>query len=378
MSNPLENALREAFTTDVTADADRFTVGVRAGVRRRRQTRRALAGTAVATLALAGAVIAGVGNRGDDTAPPTDHVPDTNIDGLGSVPDAPASLAVAGDTVFALVNDLDCDCSRVYRRDDRWVTLGEVPTWGVLNLVVAPNGTDAWLQGEADGTIWASHDGARTWATLDLPPLREDQENWRTLAANGRGAMVFDDATDAAWFLAPGSDQPTPVTVSDDVDPSAVVAVGDTFVLMPALHAEVESTDLAVTRDLGATWSTLPQPCNGGAVASTGALFVGCMQDDNRLHLSRWRPDQDGFVPFQDVAVGADDGYAAIDDDRLLLRLQDDERIITADGEQDITTYLPPDQSTRGLAAVGDHLYLATFGAFQESLDGGTTWRPAR
>ncbi|NYI47547.1 hypothetical protein BJ993_004627 [Nocardioides aromaticivorans] len=379
MSNALEDALRGAFAAEVDVDTARFADGVRAGVRRRRQTRLAVAGTAAAALALAGAVAVGIGSSGDDERRPTNHVSDGNTEGLGGVPDAPASLAVAGDRLFALVTDLECDCSRVYRRDERWIELGEIPTWEVLRLQVASNGTDAWVEGASGGSIWASHDGARTWTTLDLPPLRGgEQEDQRTLAVNDDGAMVFQDSTDEAWFVSPGSDELTPVAVSDDVDPSAVVAVGDAFVLVPALHAEVDSTDLAVTRDLGETWSTLPQPCNGGAVSSTGALFVGCTEDDGKVHISRWRPEQAGFEPFRAVATAANDGYAAIDDDRLMLRLRDDERLITADGEQAITTYLPPDEVTRGLAAIGDHLWLAAFGAFQESLDGGRTWRPVR
>lgn len=378
MSQPLEDALREAFTTEVPVDADRFTDGVRAGVRRRRQTRRAVVGTAVATVVLAGGLLVGLGiGNSDDTAPPTGHVTDGNTDGLSSPPDTPVALAAVGDTVFALDADPACDCSRVYRHDERWTELGGVPTWEVLDLVVAPNGTDAWLLGDSDRSIWASHDGARTWTPLELPTSR-GQDDWFTLAANYTGAMLFQDSTDRAWRLAPGSDELTPVTVGVDVDPSAVVAVGDAFVLMPALHAEVGTTDLAVTRDLGGTWTTLPQPCNGGSTASTGALFVGCPQDDGKVHFSRWRPGQAGFEPFQDVVLVADDGYAALDDDRLMLRVNDDERIITADGELEITTYLSADQITRGLAAVGDHLWLAAFGAFQESLDGGRTWHPVR
>ncbi|KRC49066.1 MULTISPECIES: hypothetical protein [unclassified Nocardioides] len=375
MSNPLEDALREAFATDVAVDADRFTGGVRAGVRRRRQTRRAVVGAAVATLALAGAVVVGVGtNGGDDTAPPTDHVTDSN--GVGSPPVRPNGLAVVGDVLYAITPGLatDCGCSQVFRHDGHWSQIGEIPAEFVIQLTFAANGTDAWAT-DTNGRLLASHDGARTWTALDHPRARDDAG--LSLALGDQGLMVFDDGRHRMWRGDPATDALTEVAVPDIGDPSGLDVVGDAFILVPPGETAPDGTPLAVSTDFGTTWSRLDPPCNGWSSSSRGALFVRCPLEDGTIRIWRWRPGED-FHRFADVDVASDDGWAPLDDDRLLLKLGDDERIVTAAGEQEITTYLAADQILNGTAAIGDHLYIVTFDGFQESLDGGTTWRPVR
>lgn len=372
----LEDALREAFTSDVDATAPQMLQDVRLGARRRRTARRATAAVVAAVAVVAGIAVggalAGQESRGPSPAPrPTETV----TDGL---PGEAMQIEATGDRLFATTAENDCGCSAFWRYDDAgWHRVHDFSEEYVERLAMAPDGETGWATSPG-GPIWVTHDGGQTWEQAGLKGLSRGQHSF-VLAATGDTrwpAWAVDVIGGTMWRF--NGDYFEQVSYDEVGAARDVVRVGEALVVTPQPVGEGSVITVPkVTRDGGATWGDLPFPCEGenALIPAETAVFVLCPagQQGATLHRSTDLIDWQQYGASQGVVTDT----VCFDGDTVLMRGRK-EMLVTGSGATEIDTGLGPDDSIWDAARFGDAVYLATTAGVLVSEDGGVTWDAAR
>lgn len=286
--NPLEQALRDAFESDLDSPAERLVRDVRRGAARRRARR-----TTVIAAGAVAAVVASIGIGAtalsrDDTGPePTPSPTPTVSDTTPASAPVPGSFGMAaedvGDTAWATVREDDCGCSALWSHDaGRWTRVHDFPTRAVDRLAFSPDGR----YGLAADTqrVWMTSDRGATWARADVSTLYGPSYE---VAVTGDRFLLHDTAGQNPAVWAPiGTDDFRPLE-----DPHGGVVVelftaGRLLVLASQPPGEgVLPIDVSVSRDSGRTWTALPLPCPGEATLhpTTGAIFAACQDADTPI-----------------------------------------------------------------------------------------------
>ncbi|WP_418063190.1 hypothetical protein [Pimelobacter simplex] len=380
----LEDALRATLAADrdgdTTPDLDHWLPGIRRGARRRRAVRQAVAAGVAATVAL-GAVVGYAVARHDDAPPaPTER----HLGTPSPPPWSPRGMDVVGDALYVLDADPRCECTHLLRTTGTtWTELGRIPVWGLSSLDFTSDGHAGWV-GDLD-RVWVTEDQGRSWSPVPLPgaPATAD------LGAPIDVSVLADEAWAVSqdgvlWRLPDATSRPERVDIDGIGATASVHAVGD--ILLVAGYADAGTDQptvnpvgpdvLRVSRDGGTRWTDLAAPCGSANITTAdGAAFAVCRDTTGeQASISRWLPGQDRFEQYTATALSETGSVIALDDERLAVTDDADERIVTA--TTDIATDLAQSQDIALLhsAVLGDRYYVVSLVGMSTSDDGGRTW----
>lgn len=378
----LEDALRATLAADSDPDGDpapdleRWLPGIRQGARRRRTARQVVAAGVAATVAL-GAMVGYALTRSDDAPPaPTER----HLGTPSPPPWSPRSLDVVGDALFVLDTDVRCQCTRILRTTGtQWTVVGEIPVWGLLSLDFTSDGSTGWV---ADGDqVWVSHDEGRSWSAVPLSGQAHDSEGGLATEVSVLADDVWTtDQDGGVWRLPAGTDRPQRVDIDGITVATSVKAVGGSLFVTGS--SEATSTDLAssdvlrVSDDGGTGWTPLAAPCTSAQVtAAAGAVFAVCHDaTGDRATVHRWTPGQDRFEEYAATVLSEAGILLALDDERLAITDDADERILTATTDIPTDFAQSDDTSLIDSAVLGERLYVVSLAGMSMSEDGGRTW----
>ncbi|KRA32715.1 MULTISPECIES: hypothetical protein [unclassified Nocardioides] len=380
----LEDALRQTFRAEVDGAADRMLSDVRRGARRRRTTRTTIGAVAASGLVVAGVALGGSLLTRDDSTPspaprPTETVtdPTTNITPGGVlVLSSPLAVEAGGDHLYVTSDDLDCDCSVLYRRDRfKLVEIHRFPVPFVDRLSFSPDGANGWAA--AAGQVWATHDAGLTWASLDLPPeAPEDIGDSYLVDSSASYAWIVNLGSGSLWRSRIGSDDFEQLDVPDADGYQGLAVVGDAVVVEPRPTGEGNTTSVPrLSTDGGTVWSELNWPCSGEhrLLPTDGAVFMTCEgAGEPEATIYRWTPGSDQFVGFGNPTDNLP-STTPLAADRVLVPGADPV-LVTEQGAVPADTDLAADVSVWDAADVDGNLYLATTDGLLQSIDGGRTW----
>lgn len=381
----IEDALRATLSTDTTTgtDLDHWLPGIRQGARRRRTTRHVVAAGVVATVAL-GAMVGYAVTRHDDAPPaPTER----HLGTPSPPPWSPRGMDVVGDALFVLDADITCECTRILRTTGTsWSEVGRIPVWGLMTLGFTSDGSTGWVGDQ--GRVWATEDEGRTWSAVPLPGGPTEADDGAPVGVSVLADEAWTvDQDGILWRLPDATSRPERVDVDGIGATASVHAVGDTLLVAGYADAGTDEPTinpsepdvLRVSRDGGTEWTDLAAPCGSASItAAEGAAFAVCHDTaGGQASISRWLSGQDRFEEYATTALSETGTVLALDDERLAVTDDADERIVTA--ATDIATDLAQSEDTALLysAVLGDRFYVVSLAGMSTSDDGGRTWTRA-
>lgn len=381
--NPLEDALREAFGSDLDPRNGPTAAGVRQSVRRRRTTRTVVAATAAVALVAVSAAALGLRDDRDRSPAPTPR-PTQTVTATPAALSSALAVESAGGALLATADDPACDCSVLLRRDDAaWTRLHAFPVPFVDRLALTPDGRAGWAA--ADGRVWSTHDGGSTWAEVPLDSRADgDLTDSYLVAASSSYAWLVNLADDSLWRSPVGSDDFQQLAVPGESGTSSVDTrvqdvrvIGDSVVADLAPTGEGGVTSVPKVADSGgAAWQELSRPCTGDTrlLASDDAAFVICPDaGEPEATIYRWRPGDDAFTGFSSAGIASARDVVPLSADRVLV-LGEHDLLVSEQGTEDVTLDLSHDAFVGRTATLDGGVYLATSEGLFESIDDGRTW----
>lgn len=150
-----------------------------------------------------------------------------------------------------------------------WVTMSALPaTEDDIPLLLAGSDTALWLVSRT--TVWGTQDAGRTWHRWTLVPKgprASSSGDPSGFVAGGTAWLVWDGRV----FSARDGGEPFPVRSQPSVDGADVVAaVGADGAV--AGHRRMDAGEWFATRDRGATWSAITDPCS--LTSAHSSMFV--------------------------------------------------------------------------------------------------------
>lgn len=195
-----------------------------------------------------------------------------------------------------------------------------------------------------------------------------------------RGADLVQDALERALPRWRKLDDPERVDIDGITVATSVKAVGGSLFVTgssEATRTDLASSDvLRVSDDGGTGWTPLAAPCTSAQVtAAAGAVFAVCHDAaGDRATVHRWTPGQDRFEEYAATVLSEGGILLALDDERLAITDDADERILTA--TTDIPTDFAQSDDTPLIdsAVLGERLYVVSLAGMSMSEDVGRTW----
>lgn len=376
----LEDALRATLAADrdgdPTPDLDRWLPGIRQGARRRRAVRQAVGAGLAATVAL-GAMVGYAVTRDDDAPPaPTER----HLGTPSEPPWSPRGMDVVGDALYVLDADIRCQCTHILRTTGTsWTEVGRIPVWGLVSIDFTSDGSTGWVAD--DGQVWVSHDEGRSWSDVPLPDQARDPEGGLAAEVSVLAHDVWTTGQDGGvWRIPAATDRPERVDIDGVAAAGSIRVVGGSVLVSgfsdPADVDRIEPDVLRVSRDGGTGWTPLEAPCASARITtSTGAAFAVCA-DAVRAQASiyRWTPDQDRFEEYATTTLTETGTVLALDDERLAVSDDADERLITDAAEIPIDVAQSEETALIWAAVLGDRIYVVSLAGMSTSDDGGRTW----
>ncbi len=370
---PLEQALRDAFASDLDSPVDRLVGDVRRNAERRRARRATVvAGAAVAAVVAAVAIgMAALDGQVDtpDPAPsPTESATDT----------APApwrqtwAVESAGDQVFVTGRAADCGCAVLWTgQPGEWTRLHDFSARYVERLAFTPDGQHG-IASDERSTVWTTHDGGHTWAAAPQPLDGGRRIGGSfVVAADADHLWAADVGRDTLWRSSAASDAFEQVRAPGVVWDVEVAAGAVVLTLAPQGDGSTTVRPV-VSTDGGRTWDDLPSPCRreGELRAVDGALFFSCSEENGVVvHRSTSFTDWHVLGRVTDRVVGV----VPIGYDRVLVRGRSS-ALMTEKGSYPSTIDLRSASIPWDAAPAPGAVYITSDHGLFVSLDLGRTW----
>lgn len=381
--SPLEQALREAFVSDLDTHTDGLVDDVRRGAdrRRRRRTTAVAAGAVAAVFAIVGIGAAIVLGSDDDALEPTPDPTPTITDTVPAPAPAPGrqswEVEVAGDEVFVTAHAADCRCGVLWHgRSGRWTRLHDFPFDYVERLAFAADGQHGLATGPGTD-LWATADSGRSWVRAAVPDDGDADGRSFVVAVTDRHAWALDLIGGVLWRADLGTDAWEAVGGPGVGPVSDLFTAGDRLVVAnrPIVEGSTESFP-AYSYDSGTSWGDLSWPCGGEnqMLPTDGAIFVVC--PDGRDAAIVYRSTEDGEWHEFGRTSGTLASVIPIRQDRVLIEGRHDV-LLTEKGEYPVDLGLTRDASIWDSAQAGGSTYLTTTDGVLVSTDDGLTWGPA-
>ncbi len=397
----LEDALRDAFTTEVDASTQQMINDVRRGARRRRNRRKAATAVAAVSVLVAGVAVGGSLLRDRDPAPePAPRPTETASDPNAKAPTGAAyAVDAGGDRVLATIQGAEgCRCTELWRLDDSglddsgWEKVHEFPEEFVERLELAQDGKLGFAAAPG-GDLWITRDGGESWeqAAPEGGSSIEHSYLFTTTGDDTWPAWAVDAMGHTLWRF--NGDYFEHASYDEFGAVQNVWGLGGPIVVQTSPQGEGSvDSDVFASVDNGRTWNEIGSPCGGEnkPVAGPSSLWMLCASGQDRATVYRFAETWEEFGSVQGAVT---EQVALTDDTLLVLGAQD--VLVTGDGNMPVDTGLDGDEMVWGGTVLGepgflryceqkpcdpdhpdasDPAYLATTAGLLVSEDGGRTW----